>query len=181
METLIKLAHLLNSNHIKWAVGGSTLLKLSGIDINVNDLDIMIHESDFENAKTLLKTVAIECEIKESSLFKTKYYRKFKWDDTEIDCMSGISLNLSEGYFEYYFDHKDREVEINNEFIPLCYIEDWLILYHLMPNRASKIQCLEEYFTHHSINMNRINTLLTLNIPKSYRTKIDKFLDTKEK
>lgn len=174
-KTLIKLAQLLNSNHINWALGGSLLLKLSGIDLEVNDIDIMIHENDFESCISLLREVSFECEVKESDIFKTRYYRKFKWDTVEIDCMSGMSLHLSSHIFNYQYDHKDKDIKFDNTYIPLCYIEDWYILYHLMPHRESKVNMIEDYYKSHPINKSRINSLLELDIPYDKRIRIDAY------
>lgn len=174
-----QLAQLFNSNHINWALGGSLLLKLSGINVDVNDIDIMIQEKDFELCINLLKDVSIECEVQESEIFKTKYYRKFKWDNIEIDCMSGMCIHGSNHIFDYQFDHKEKDIKINHTIIPLCYIEDWYILYHLMPNRETKVRIIEQYFKHHSVNQLRFNYLLNLDIPYINRVLIDEFIQEK--
>ena len=176
---LIKLTQLLNSNHINWALGGSLLLKLSGIELEVNDIDIMIHENDFESCINLLKDVSIECSTQTSEIFRTKYYRKFKWDNIQIDCMSGMNLHISNTSFEYQFDHKDKDIEIDPISIPLCYLEDWYILYHLMPNRENKVILLENYFMLHSFNQLRLNKLLEHDIPYDKRIRIDDFIKEK--
>lgn len=178
-RTLIQLAQLLNLNHINWALGGSALLKLSGIELDVNDIDIMIHENDFDSCIDLLRSVSIECEVIQSEIFKTKYYRKFIWNNIHIDCMGGMSIHLSNNVFNYQYDHKDKDVVLDNIYIPLCYIEDWYILYHLMPNRETKINMIEYYYNDHPINKLRINALLKLNIPNEKRIRINAFIDEK--
>jgi len=173
MEQLIKLAHLLNSNNINWAVGGSTLLKLRGIEIMAHDIDIMIHESDFEMACELLKHMCCECETKESNVFRTKFYRKFNWDGMEIDCMSGMCINLMDMEFNYPFDHKDYDILYRDTPIPLCYIEDWYVLYNLMPNREDKVKYIEAYLKENTINKLRFEYLHSLNIPLEIKRSIE--------
>lgn len=180
-ETLIQLAQLLNSNHINWALGGSALLKLRGIELDVNDIDIMIHENDFQSSIDLLKTVSIECEVKESEVFKTKYYKKFIWNNIHIDCMCGMALHLSNNTFNYQYDHKDKDIELDNTHIPLCYIEDWYILYHLMPNREKKISIIEKYFENYPIDKQRFDKLLQIDIPNNKRLLIETFIKDKKR
>lgn len=174
-KVLIQLAELLNSNHINWAIGGSKLLSLSGIKLEVNDIDIMIHEHDFDRCLELLKGVSIECEVKESEIFKSKNYRKLSWDNVQIDCMSGMIIHLNENVFVYKFDCKEKEILFENISIPLCYLEDWFVLYHVMPNRESKIKIMEKFFMKHSIQDRRYYALLELNIPKDIRIKMNDF------
>lgn len=178
-KTLIQLAQLLNSNHINWALGGSALLKLKGIELDVNDIDIMIHEDDFEFCSDLLKSVSKECEVKESEIFKTKYYRKFIWDNIHIDCMSGMTLHLSNNVFNYQYDRKDQDIIFDNTCIPLCYIEDWYLLYHLMPNREIKVSIIEKYFENYHIDKQRFLKLLRLDIPNNKRLLIETFIKEK--
>lgn len=175
-NTLIELTNLLNSNHINWALGGSCMLKLRGIELDVNDIDIMIHESDFEKCIELLNTVSMECEVKKSDVFKTRYYKKFKWNQTEIDCLSGMSIQLGLDLFEYQFDHKVSDIYLNGTVIPLCYIEDWFMLYQLMPNRGSKIIVIDEYFKSHMINKNRIQHLLDIKLPNQIREYLENYV-----
>lgn len=177
MEQLLTLTKLLNSNQINWALGGSTLLKLRGIDIMAHDIDIMIHESDFEKGCRLLADLYDECEVKESTIFKTKYYRKFNLNGIEIDCMCGMSVIISDTLFEYPFDYKEYNILYKETSIPLCYIEDWYVLYHVMPNRESKVKVIEEYFTKNSINKDRINYLFGLNIPKEIKQLMESFIE----
>ena len=174
-KVLVQLAKLLNSNLINWAVGGSKLLRLSGMELDVNDLDIMIHEHDFDRCIELLKSVSIECEVKESEIFKSKNYRKLCWDNVQIDCMSGMTIQLNENVFVYEFDCKDKEILYENISIPLCFLEDWYVLYHVMPHREAKIKIMEMFFMNHTIQDRRYYALLELNIPMDIRIKMNDF------
>lgn len=174
-KVLIQLAELLNSNHINWALGGSKLLSMSGIELDVNDIDIMIHEHDFDCCLELLKGVSIECEVKESEIFKSKNYRKLCWDDIQIDCMSGMTIHLNENVFVYEFDCKDKDILFENISIPLCYLEDWYVLYNVMPHRESRIKIMEMFFMKHTFQANRYYSLLELNIPMDIRIKMNNF------
>lgn len=179
MEQLISLLKTLNTHQISWALGGSTLLKLRGIDCVPHDIDIMIHETDFEKGCKLLAQFCIEREVQESKYFKTKHYRKFNLNGVEIDCMSGMNIDVSQSLFEYTFDHKEYDILYKDEWVPLCYVEDWYVLYHVMPNRLSKVKIIEDYFRKHSINKQRMEYLINLNIPIEIKQRIESFMENK--
>lgn len=165
-HTLYELARRLNSNQIHWSLGGSLMLKLRGIPMDVHDIDILVHAADFDLCCELLSQSSTELNVYESDVFKTKLYRKFKWNETEIDCMGGMSVQLPSMLFEYQFDHKDVDIIQDEHTIPLSYMEDWYLLYLLMPNRVSKLKCLESYFNQHSVNQERIHKLLSFHLPE---------------
>lgn len=179
MEQLVSLSKILNMHQINWALGGSTLLKLRGIECEPHDIDIMIHESDFDKGCNLLAQFCIECEVKESKYFKTKDYQKFNLNGIEIDCMSGMNIYGSQSLFEYTFDHKEYDILYKEEWVPVCYIEDWYVLYHVMPNRESKVKMIEDYFTKILLNKQRMEYLIRLNIPKDIQQRIKLFIENK--
>ena len=54
IPTIVKIAKQLNDKGVRYAVGGSVLLYLKGIDFNFNDLDLMIHEEDIAKVRETL-------------------------------------------------------------------------------------------------------------------------------
>lgn len=164
---LIKIAKELNQSKVTWAIGASMMLKLRDFDMNVHDIDIMVNQDDFELACTCLNNLGNEIVVEESKLFKTKYFKRYNCDGIEIDIMSGMGIIHKSGFFDYQFKFEDIEKEliIDTINLPLCYVEDWYIFYHLMPNRYETIQKIHDYFNNHQFNTQRFKKLLNLEIP----------------
>jgi hypothetical protein len=93
--------------------------------------------------------------------------------------MSGMTLHLSNNVFNYQYDRKDQDIIFDNTCIPLCYIEDWYLLYHLMPNREIKVSIIEKYYEKHPIDKQRFLKLLRLDIPNNKRLLIETFIKEK--
>ena len=56
LNALIKIASLLNRYGFKWSLGASMMLKLRGLDVSVDDLDIIIQT---DGIKRLEKIVSV--------------------------------------------------------------------------------------------------------------------------
>ena len=55
LPIIVKIAEAMNKAGVRYAIGGSALLVLKGIDFSFNDLDLMVHEEDVEKAKEVLR------------------------------------------------------------------------------------------------------------------------------
>ena len=161
---LLELAEFLNSNKINWALGASFMMKLRSIEVDVNDIDLMIHERDFDHACQLISKHGIEKPISYSSVFQTERYKKFEYKDLSIDCMAGMTIHTDSRIIKYHFDQAESYVILGNANIPLCYLEDWYVLYRCMPNRQSKVEMIETYFINHRANKERIKKLLFIDL-----------------
>lgn len=177
LTTIVKVSHEMNKESIRWAVGASMMLKLRGIDIEVHDIDLMVHEDDFELAHSCLLSFCEEIRVESSNLFKTRYFKRYSYMNTEIDLMSGMGIMHKTGLFNDRFETFEISVRYENVEIPLCYIEDWFVFYHLMPERTKTINRIDLYFSTHPINKARIIRILELNLPDSLRSELLALID----
>lgn len=178
---LIKIAKVLNQSNLTWAIGASMMLKLRDFEMNVHDIDIMVDQDNFELACTCLNEYGNEIVVDESKLFKTKYFKRYNCDGIEIDIMSGMGIVHKTGLFDYQFKKEDidKVLVIDTINLPLCYVEDWYIFYHLMPNRYETIQKIHDYFNENQFDIHRFKKLLDLDIPYSIQLLLTELIENK--
>lgn len=174
---LCEVTQKLNEQAILYGIGASTMLKLRGIDISVHDIDIMVREDQFLLAYTCLMTFCVELEVEPSNIYKTKHFKRLSYNGIDIDLMSGISIVHDLGIFSFAFDKAEQWIKINNTSVPICFIEDWFIFYHLMPNRIKTINCIKSYFISHPINKPRLLELMELSVPKEIVQGLSMYID----
>ena len=117
-----------------------------------------------------------EKKIREKSdSYSTKYFYEYVVHGFDIDVMSGLSINYNSGTFEYIFDHtsiSDFE-KINGVNIPLSSLEDWYVIYQLIPNREIKVKMIEDYLLLNGVkNPTLFERSLRGNLPIEVRDKI---------
>jgi hypothetical protein len=170
-NVLKRIACIFNESNITWALGASMMLKLRHFDIDVHDIDFMVNSDDFEKACFLLNQLGKLIPVEESTLFKTSNFKRFICEEISIDLMSGMGIQHKSGYFDYQFKINDIDLRthLDSIEIPLCYLEDWYVFYHFMPNRENTIQKIEAYFNEHQYNSNRFVKLLNLSLTNQIR------------
>jgi hypothetical protein len=182
MDTQLKLVicevtQTFSENSILYGIGASTMLKLRGIDISVHDIDIMVKEDQFILAYKCLMTFCDEQIVEPSSLFKTTHFKRFSYRGIDIDLMSGISIVHESGIFKYNFDMAEKCLVLENTLIPICYMEDWFVFYHLMPNRVNTINLIKSYFLSHPLNKSRLLKIIDLTLPNELRQALLMYTD----
>lgn len=145
LKVLLKIANVLNENHVVWAVGGSLLLYFKDKTDTFHDIDLMVSESDIEKLKELFNPIGISLTITPNNNFKTKHFLKYKIDDVEVDVMAGLII-VKDGIDydcsltpELIVEH----FKLENEVIPLQSLSDWKRYYELM-GRMSKVKLLKD-------------------------------------
>lgn len=154
LNTLSSIGKELNSKNITWAVGASLLLSTYGFISKPNDIDIFIDINDISEADKILSKLGTKKEFEKSSTYSTKFFYEYTIDNVDIDVMSGFAINHSEGIFEYIFDSKSISnfKTINGIKIPFTSLEDWYVIYQLIPNREYKVEMIEKYLLSNKIN-----------------------------
>lgn len=177
MYVLFEVTQRFNELSIIYGIGASTMLKLRGIDISVHDIDIMIKEDQFMLAYYCLVSFCDEQVVEPSNLFKTQYFKRFTYKGIEIDLMSGMGIVHESGIFNYEFDLSDKCIEFEKTLVPICYLEDWFVFYHLMPNRFKTIGLIKSYFLSYPINKPRLLKIIELSLPNEVRQALLMFID----
>ncbi len=183
IETLCRIAQKLNSVKVCWGVGASFMLKQHGLIENPNDLDLMVSVGDTEQADQILTSMGKRLESVRKPCYSTLFFYEYQIDGVEIDLMAGFGVFHAAGHYEYQFDPQsivERKVIIGVE-IPFTALEDWYILYQLMPNREPKVKAIEDYWSSNGIqHPNLLKLALAGNLPENVLHRSRRWLDSQK-
>jgi hypothetical protein len=182
-EDLYYIADKLNENHIRWVIGSSVLLYFHGIIDRPNDIDIIIDKEDIIKAKKIFDEIGIEENKENKEPFLTEYFYTYLVRDTYVDVMCNFALSHDCGIYKFVFD-KEAIVEnkkVNETVLPLSSLEDWYVLYQLIPGRESKVKMIEEYLKENAIKyFSLLERALKQDLPIEVVEKIKLVYDVKE-
>ena len=178
INTLKTIAKALNQASIEWCIGGSLVLYYSCLIENVHDIDIIVAENNYEKARAILQEHGLEYPVPESTIFISSQFSKFKVNNTKVDLISGFKIKTSLGIYHYIFDDLaiSKTIELGDVVVPTGALEDWYVLYHLMPNRESKIAILDNHFLSHPSNTRLLKRALKQSIPKNVKEAVLKIV-----
>lgn len=179
-NTLSYIGKKLNEEGIVWGVGASILLNHYGLIDKPNDIDILVDLKDSEKADKVLKSIGEKVVWEKTDTYSTKYFYEYTVNGFDVDVMAGLSINYDSGAFKYIFDQSSiSEIKIiNGVGIPLTSLEDWYVLYQLIPNRGIKVGMIENYLLSNGIRKpNLLKRTLKGNIPNEVRNNIQRLLN----
>lgn len=174
-NTLTYIGEQLNELDIVWGVGASLLLNHYGLVDKPNDIDILVHIEDVAKVDALLQNIGQKKIRDINTTYSTKYFYKYIVNGIDIDVMAGLIINHFEGAYEYMFDTQSISelCKINNITIPFTALEDWFVLYQLIPNRDEKVKLIQGYLMSNGVkNPFLLNRALDGNLPAQVRNKI---------
>ena len=181
-KTLSKVAKELNEAKIQWAVGASIMLNQFGLVDKPNDIDLLISVKDIKRADEILKELGIKKEYKNTDTYTTKFFYEYVIDGVDIDVMAGLAIRHEAGVFEYVFDElaiSDKRI-IENEEVAFTSLEDWFVLYQLIPKREYKVQLIKEYLLERGIeNSELLKRSLEGELPVRVKVEIRELLGGK--
>lgn len=175
LNTLSYIGEKLNAEGVMWGVGASILLNHYGLVEQPNDIDIIVDIKDIKIADSVLKSIGEKIQWKKASTYATEYFYEYIVNGFDVDVMAGLRINANHGTFNYNFDaHSITEIiKINGIDIPLTSLEDWYVIYQLIPNRQSKVMLIENHLMLNGIrNPKLLERLLSSNLPNEVREKI---------
>lgn len=173
----------LNEEGVTWGVGASILLNKFGLIDKPNDIDLLVDLKDIEKVDAILKSIGKKKKCKETDTYTTQYFYEYIINDIDVDVMSGLRINHNEGMFKYIFDQSSISdtKKINGVNIPFTSLEDWYIIYQLIPNREAKVNKIEKYFLTNRIKRpDLFERALKCNLPKKVIKKINRMLKIHE-
>lgn len=179
-EVLIKMARTLNENGIRWAIGASVMLHFHGLVKKPDDIDIIVHVEDVPKAHELLKDMGEYSQMPYTAPFKTKYFLNYKIDNTMIDLMGDFKIENSEGVYTMILDSEavQGQYDYHGVMIPLTTVEDWFVLYQLIPGREKKVKMIEDYIKERGIeHRNLLERALKQPIPEHIYERIKNILE----
>lgn len=182
-NALSYIAEELNKSEALWAVGASVMLYFNGLVEKPNDIDILATEKDIEKVKAVLDSLGemtFDGCNEGKDPYLTRYFYKYKVDDTDIDLIAGFRIKNAQGIYEMPFDEKTIAYygKVNDVSVPLCSLEDWYVLYQLMEGREPKVKLIEDYLVKNGINnMELLERALKEKLPDSVKCNVNKLID----
>lgn len=179
-DTLSYIGEKLNEEKIVWGVGASILLNYHRLIDKPNDIDILVDLKDIEKADKILKSIGEKKFWEKTDTYSTQYFYEYVVNAFDIDVMAGLSINYDNGIFKYIFDQSSISdiKKINGVNIPLTSLEDWYVIYQLIPNRQAKVKMIEKYLLANGIKKPALlERLLRGNLPIEVRDKVERILN----
>ncbi|GAA0443657.1 hypothetical protein GCM10008934_35510 [Virgibacillus salarius] len=183
MQNDFFITDTLNATKGTWGIGGSQLLYQYGIVDEVHDLDLIIPDNEVQLFTGAMRCIGTEKDVQKKHPFLTTYFFKFCVDQLEVDVMSEFKIGHSDGVYTYAFTKNSIvEHQIKGKKVPFCKLEDWFILYQLIPGRERKVKQLENYFLgngicYPSILLAAIEENLPLQMKKRIQTVLDNTIE----
>jgi len=180
INTLSFIGEKLNKSNIIWGVGASILLNQFGLIEKPNDIDIFIDVKDIKKADEILKSIGKKKKREKTSIYLTEYFYEYLINEVDIDVMAGFAVNHISGVFKYTFDNDSISEfkTINGVNIPFTSLEDWYVIYQLIPNREIKVNMIEKYLLVNGIkNPNLLERSLRGNLPIEVTKRIKTLLN----
>lgn len=144
IRVLKLLADNLNENNIRWGVGASMLMYLKGINVAVNDIDILIDINDLLKFQGLVDQYSYIKELK-SLKYPTSHFFELTIDNVDIDIMFNFKVQTKETIYHYPFDIELLDfIFLDESKIYLLSLKDWLNAYKAM-ERTGKVSLLEKH------------------------------------
>jgi hypothetical protein len=146
-DTLVTIARVLNEAGVHWAVGASVLLYDHGLVDAPHDIDIMTSEADVDTVVSILdKLGRASLADPDRSLYSTSRFLEYLVDGTDVDVMAGLAIKHASGTYVFPFDDSSatRRKKVEGVTIPFTSLEDWYVLYQLMPGREAKVKLIED-------------------------------------
>lgn len=153
-KVLDRIAEEFNREDILWCVGASVMLSRHNMVETPNDIDIIVSVEDIHKVDSILKSMGRREECGRKEPFTTEYFYEYIIDGIEVDVMAGFGIKHEEGEYNFVFDKAVRvqnEKIINNP-VPLAVLEDWYILYQVIPGREVKVKMIEDFLKKNGVD-----------------------------
>lgn len=144
LSILGSIASAFDQQGIVWALGGSMMLFLRGMDLVPRDLDLMVDTKDAQAAKALLGGLGIALQTPASDRFCSAAFERFLIQGVEVDLIAGFTI-LKDGR-EHAFPLHKKDIdayEAQGLRLPLHAVDSWKQLYAVM-DRPAKLKEIEE-------------------------------------
>lgn len=180
-DTLSYIATELNAQGVLWGIGASIVLYHYSLVDSPNDIDILVDIKDIQKADTILKNLGVKKTSEKTEAYSTRYFYEYVINTIDVDVMAGFMVNHSNGEYRYSFDHKSitNIKSINGVEVPLTSLEDWYVIYQLIPGRENKVKLIENYLLENGLeNPTLLNRALSKKLPIEVRARIQNLLNS---
>lgn len=149
-----------------YALGGSAMLCLRGLETTAHDLDLFVRIEDKEKAREILCSIGEQIDAPIKPEYETKHFSKYLVEGIHADLMADFAVRTKFGLASYPSAALCAAwVDMNQTPIPCMLLEDWLYLY-LAIGRTQRVQTLVAHFRTHPIDRDRMTALLSLPMPE---------------
>lgn len=176
-KALLKIDRAFADAGVFYALGGSAMLCLRGLESTARDLDLFVRFEDKDKAQALLCSIGEQMVAPAKPEYETKHFSKFLIDDVETDLMAEFAVTTDHGVAHFPSHALSAEpILLAHAPIPCMRLEDWLYLY-LAIGRAKRVQALATHFLDHPIDRDRMLELLGLPMPEELSRTLREILE----
>jgi hypothetical protein len=178
LAVLAKAAHALNKAGVVWGVGASALLFLSGLVEEYNDIDLIIAPECEKAARKALEGLGAKAAppAAPSAAYETQSFTEYTLAGVDFDLLCGFAIRRRDGLYTYDFWHERiaEWVDVLGARAPLCPLEDWFVLYLLMPGRQKRATLIGRHVKQHPRERSRawLNRWLSNRLPGDVRERV---------
>jgi hypothetical protein len=114
-------------------------------------------------------------------LYSTSRFLEYVVDGTDVDVMAGFAIKHENG--TYVFPFGDAAVvmtkTVDDVTIPLTSLEDWYVLYQLMPDREPKVRLIEDHLLNTGIaDLPVLERALARELPPHVRARTQRLMES---
>jgi hypothetical protein len=181
-DTLVRVARALNRAGTPWGIGASVLLHYHGLVDTPRDIDIITSETAADTVASILGGLGNEVHgDPRRGLYSTSRFLEYVVDGTDVDVMAGFAIKHENG--TYVFPFGDAAVvmtkTVDDVTIPLTSLEDWYVLYQLMPDREPKVRLIEDHLLNTGIaDLPVLERALARELPPHVRARTQRLMES---
>ena len=149
LAVLAKAAQALNKAGVVWGVGASALLYLLGLVDTYNDIDLIVAAEHETAARLALEGLGAQAQppAPPSATYETGSFVEYQLDGVDFDLLCDFTIRRKDATYRYPFGRERvaEWVDVQGVRAPLCPLEDWYVLYLLMPGRQKRATVIGKY------------------------------------
>jgi hypothetical protein len=162
---LLNIDRAFSNAGVFYALGGSAMLCLHGLETIARDLDLFVRIEDKDKAHAILCSIGEQIDAPTKPEYETKHFSKYRIENIETDLMADFAVRTKHGLASYPSAAlRAKLVSLDQRAIPCMLLEDWLYLY-LAIGRTQRVQALTRHFQTHPIDRERMVELMRLPMP----------------
>ena len=147
LAVLSRVGKALKAADILFGVGGSAMLYRNGLSGDFNDIDLVVALEDAQRADDVLSRLGARGAERDSGVFETSVFLSYEVEGVGVDMMAGLAMRHDAGVYRYAFgaDSICDTWPVYGEMLPFCALEDWCVLYRLMPGKEEKAERIKAH------------------------------------
>ena len=178
LAVLAKAARALNMAGVVWGVGASALLYLLGLVDSYNDIDLIVAAEHETAARLALEGLGAQAQppAPPSAAYETGSFVEYQLDGVDFDLLCDFTIRRKDAVYRYPFGRERvaEWVDVQGERAPLCPLEDWYVLYLLMPGRQKRATLIGHHLHANPREHSRLwlNRWLSTRLPGDVRERV---------